>query len=192
MNVLANLLARLPRIGAKTAEMLAAAIGEQASDYKEALAREILGQQPAVPCCICGDVSTVEPCSTCSNPARDPAKLMVVRTTKDREAVDRTGLWRGGYHVLRGLLDPIHGVGGEQLTARALFERLRSDTVREVVFGLGGSDRARTTTTWLAGLIPPGIALYELGVGIQFGHQLEDADPEAIAASLRGRKEVRA
>ncbi len=193
MSALVQLLARLPRVGEATAARLATSIAEQPQDYRDALARAVEAHGAPVPCRTCGDEAdgpSIDGDCRCRSLGHDPSRILVVRFPRDRAAVERARVWSGGYHVLRGLLDPIHGVSGEQLTARALLERLRDDTVREVVFGLGGSDRAKTTTTWLAGLMPPSVAVFELSVGVAFGQSLEDAEPEAVAAALQGRREV--
>lgn len=191
MSAVVQLLYRLPGVGEKMAERIAAGIAVQPEDYKVALARAIEGHGAPVPCIVCGDDGGPEPCERCTTAAVDRSAIMVVKGPKDRERVEAARCWSGAFHVLRGLLHHGHGVGPEQLKVRSLFERLRGDTVREVVFALGGTDRARDTAAYLAGLMPPGVDVWALGVGVAFGQALEDADPEAIAEAIRQRKAVR-
>lgn len=189
---LIRLLVRLPGVGEATAERFAKSIADQPEDYRLALARAIEDHGRPTPCRVCGDDCDGERCPSCSRAVVSPGRILVVKSVKAREAVDATSRWAGRTHVLRGLIDPMHGIGPAQLTVRQLLERMRGDEVQEVTLALGGSEQARSTASYLSDLLGPlGVGVWEIGLGVAYGSLLEDADPAAIITAIAERRAVR-
>jgi recombination protein RecR len=175
MTPLAQLLARLPRVGEATAARLAQAIGEQPDDYREALARAIEAERP-VACPWCRDVPDGPRCR-CQDPAIACSPILVVASPAARRAVCRA--WTGQCHVLGDQRVAYLRAGG-----LALVERCRDPGVRDVVLALGDPVAERQIADVLR---PLGVDLWTLGQGIAFGHVLEHASNDEIVASLTHR-----
>lgn len=178
---LAQLLARLPRVGEATAARLATAIGEQPDDYREALARAIATGGPAR-CPVCRDVPDGPVCR-CQDPTLPASPILVVATPAVRRSVCRA--WRGQCHVLGGRHD-----GREVAYMRdgglALVERCRDPEVRAVLLALGDPEAEQSVADMLR---PLGLDVWALGSpGIAWGRALEDQDPAAIALALTHRR----
>lgn len=183
MTPLAQLLARLPRVGEATAARLAASIAEQPDDYRLALARavEAEGGRPGR-CPICGDELGATPPDDCGHDQGHPGTILVVATPAARRVVSKA--WRGRFHVLGALLPD-----GVTPGMRSLLERCREPQVQDVVLAFGPSPKARATELWLAGALrPAGVDVWAIGQGVGYGRELEDADREEIVAALTYRR----
>lgn len=186
---LINNLARLPGIGPKTAGRLAFYLLQQPR-VSEDLAEAILGALREIrKCSVCSNLTDKDPCGICQNPQRDQASLCVVEHPRDVVSLEKTGEFKGLYHVLHGVLSPMDGMGPEQLTVELLLKRL--DGVREVVMALNPTVEGEATALYLARLLKPlGLRVTRIAHGLPVGGDLEYADEVTIARALEGRRQL--
>ena len=216
---LAGELARLPGIGRKTALRLTYHLLKRPPEEVRRLARALEDVAEHVrPCAVCGNLTEQQPCAYCGNPRRDPTLICVVEESSDITAIERTGEYRGLYHVLGGRLAPLEGIGPEELNIRALLARLRAGAeaaedpapapgpavvaepsgggetpmqVREVIVAVNPSVEGEATAMYLQQLIRPlGVTVTRLARGLPVGGDLEYADGVTIAEALAGRREL--
>jgi recombination protein RecR len=187
-------LSRLPGIGPKTAMRLVHHLMKGSKDDTLRLARAFVELAERIrPCARCGNFSENDLCEICSNPRRDPSVLCVVEEAFEVGAIERTGQFRGSYHVLGGRLSPLDGVGPEELSIGALLQRVRasSPTLREVIIATNASVEGEATSVYLDQLLRPlGPRVTRLARGIPVGSDLEYVDGTTIAEALAGRREV--
>ena len=187
-------LGRLPGVGPKSAQRIAFhLLGVEPADIgrlQAALQRIRDGVQF---CTICGTVSEKELCRICADPRRDRSIICVVEEPKDVQAVERTREFVGRYHVLGGALDPLSGVGPEQLSIRALLTRLGNQSdgvdVAEVIIATDPNTEGEATATYLARMMRdfPGLTVTRLASGLPMGGDLEFADEVTLGRALSGR-----
>ena len=185
-------LCRLPGIGPKSASRLAFhLLSVPRSDAVE-LARAIVELKDKVRfCSICFNISEGEVCSICSDPRRDESLLCVVEEPRDVTAVERTGRFRGRYHVLGGAISPIDGVGPEELRLEELVRRLRTGEISEVIVATNPNAEGEATALYLAQLIRPlGIRVTRIASGLPVGGDLEYADEITLGRAMEGRTEI--
>jgi recombination protein RecR len=190
---LAGELARLPGIGRKTALRLTFHLLKAPPEEAQRLARAIVAVRERVRACSrCGNLSERETCAICESPRRDPATICVVEEASDVTAIERTGEFRGTYHVLGGHLSPLDGVGPAELNIQALLERLGAGSgVREVVVATNPSVEGEATALYLHKLIAPlGMRVTRIARGLPVGGDLEYADGVTIAEALNARREM--
>ena len=188
-------LARLPGIGRKTATRLTYFILKRTPDESRRLARAIEAVADRVrECSRCGNLTESNPCELCEDPRRDPAVICVVEEAADIRAIERTGEFRGRYHVLGGHLSPLDGVGPEELNIDRLLQRLDGDgdgSVDELIIATNPSVEGEATALYLQKLARPlGIRVTRLARGLPVGGDLEYADGVTIAEALSGRREL--
>ena len=185
-------LGRLPGIGPKSAQRIAFHI--LAADPADILRladalREV--KERVRFCSICGNVSEEEQCRICRDPRRDLTCLCVVEESKDVVAIERTREFRGRYHVLGGAINPIEGIGPDDLRIRELMARLADNTVTEVILATDPNLEGEATATYLARMISPlGIAVSRLASGLPVGGDLEYADEVTLGRAFEGRRRV--
>lgn len=185
-------LGRLPGIGPKSAQRIAFHI--LAADPVDILRladalREV--KERVRFCTICGNVSEEEQCRICRDPRRDLTVLCVVEESKDVVAIERTREFRGRYHVLGGAINPIEGVGPDDLRIRELMARLSDNAVVEVILATDPNLEGEATATYLARMISPlGIAVSRLASGLPVGGDLEYADEVTLGRAFEGRRRV--
>ncbi|MEY7971742.1 recombination mediator RecR [Saccharomonospora xinjiangensis] len=184
-------LGRLPGIGPKSAQRIAFHL--LASDPADlARLQEVLGKvREGVRFCeVCGNVSANERCRICSDPRRDVALICVVEEPKDVLAVERTREFKGRYHVLGGALDPLSGVGPDQLRIKELLSRIGEDEVSEVIIATDPNTEGEATATYLVRLLRdfPGLTVTRLASGLPMGGDLEFADELTLGRALTGRR----
>ncbi|WP_298180653.1 recombination mediator RecR [Saccharomonospora sp.] len=184
-------LGRLPGIGPKSAQRIAFHL--LASDPADlARLQEVLGKvREGVRFCeVCGNVSEKERCRICSDPRRDVSVICVVEEPKDVLAVERTREFRGCYHVLGGALDPLSGVGPDQLRIRELLSRIGADEVAEVIIATDPNTEGEATATYLVRMLKdfPGLTVTRLASGLPMGGDLEFADELTLGRALSGRR----
>ena len=190
---LAGELSRLPGIGRKTALRLTFHLLKAPPEEAQRLARAIVAVRERVRACSrCGNLSERETCAICESPRRDAATLCVVEEASDVTAIERTGEFRGTYHVLGGHLSPLDGVGPAELNIEALLARLGSDSaVREVVVATNPSVEGEATALYLHKLISPlGMRVTRIARGLPIVGDLEYADGVTIAEALNARREM--
>jgi recombination protein RecR len=185
-------LCKLPGIGPKSAQRLAFhLLSVPRSDAVE-LARAIVELKDKVRfCSICFNISEGEVCGACSDSRRDDSLLCVVEEPRDVTAVERTGRFRGRYHVLGGAISPIDGVGPEELRFEELVRRLRAGEVSEVIVATNPNAEGEATALYLAQLIRPlGIKVTRIASGLPVGGDLEYADEITLGRAMEGRTEL--
>jgi recombination protein RecR len=185
-------LARLPGIGRKTALRLTFHILKAPGDDAQRLARSILTVREKVrPCDACGNLSEESPCGICRSHRRDASTVCVVEESSDIMAIERTGEYRGMYHVLGGHLSPLDGIGPSELNVDPLMARVGTGVVREVVLATNPSVEGEATALYLNKLIAPlGVRVTRIARGLPVGGDLEYADGVTIAEALHGRREI--
>jgi recombination protein RecR len=185
-------LARLPGIGRKTALRLAFHLLKQPEDDSRRLARSIVDVREKVrPCGRCGNLSEQDPCGICNSARRDVSLVCVVEEASDIMAIERTGEYRGLYHVLGGRLSPLDGIGPAELNVKPLLERIGQGGVVEVVLATNASVEGEATAMYVARILSPlGVKVTRLARGLPVGGDLEYADGVTIAEALNGRREL--
>ena len=185
-------LARLPGVGEKTAARLAFHILRAPPSYAEELARAIVElRQRLRQCSVCFQLTESDPCSVCADERRDGALLCVVAFPQDLMAIERTGAFRGRYHVLHGVLSPLDGIGPDELRIQPLLGRLGGGEVKEVILATSPNVEGDATALYLARLIKPlGIRVSRIASGVPIGGELEYADGVTLNRALEGRREI--
>jgi recombination protein RecR len=187
-------LARLPGIGPKTALRLVHHLMKGSKDDARRLARSVAELTDRIrPCRQCGNFSEHELCEICTNPRRDATELCVVEEAFEVGAIERTGRYRGTYHVLGGRLSPLDGIGPDELSFSALLERIRASNgvVREVIIATNASVEGEATAVYLEQQVRPlGPRVTRLARGLPVGSDLEYVDGTTIAEALAGRREM--
>lgn len=189
---LASLLGRLPGIGEKSAMRLALAIVRSDDDYTSALAEAVAAVRDEMrTCSSCCDLSTRELCTLCGDPRRDRSSICVVSQPQDRIAIERAAVFKGLYHVLHGVLDPLGGIGPADLKITELLARLEGDTVKEVIVATSPNVEGDATALYLAKLIGPlGVKVTRIASGLAVGGELEYADMTTLHRALEDRRDL--
>ncbi|MBT1003449.1 recombination mediator RecR [Paenarthrobacter sp. DKR-5] len=185
-------LGRLPGIGPKSAQRLAFHILEaDAEDMKKLVTAITTVKERVKFCSICGNVSEQETCSICRDPRRDPTMICVVEESKDVQAVERTRSFRGRYHVLGGAINPIAGIGPEQLRIRELLNRLSDGQIEEIIIATDPNLEGEATATYLARMLKTiGVTVTRLASGLPVGGDLEYADEVTLGRAFEGRRHL--
>ncbi|GAB3868860.1 recombination mediator RecR [Kibdelosporangium lantanae] len=186
-------LGRLPGVGPKSAQRIAfhllAAEPADIGRLQDALQKV---KEGVVFCDICGNVSEQATCRICRDARRDPTSVCVVEEPKDVLAIERTREFKGRYHVLGGALDPLSGIGPDQLRIRELLGRIGSQDVTEVILATDPNTEGEATATYLIRLLRdfPGLTVTRLASGLPMGGDLEFADELTLTRALSGRRTV--
>ncbi len=187
-------LSRFPGIGPKTAIRLVYHLMKRPKEEAHRLSKAVRELADKIrPCQECGNYSEADHCEVCSDPTRDPALLCVVEEAFEVGAIERTGQFRGHYHVLGGHLSPLDGIGPEELNLSGLLHRIRSgeETVAEVILATNASVEGEATAVYLENVVRPlGPRVTRLARGIPVGSDLEYVDGTTIAEALSGRREM--
>ena len=189
---LVEALQRLPGIGPKTAQRLTYHLLKQPAEQVRDLADALTELKTRVlNCSRCFNVAESDPCRICADPARDPGLLCVVEEPNDLVAMERTGEYRGRYHVLLGALSPLDGIGPDELKVRELLARLEAGPVREVILATNPNVEGDATAIYLAKLLRPlGMSVTRIARGLPVGGDLEYADEVTLTRALEGRREM--
>jgi recombination protein RecR len=185
--------ARLPGIGRKTAFRLTYHLLRRPHDEMRRLARALDEVAARVrECTVCGNLTETDPCELCSSDRRDSSVVCVVEEASDIAAIERTGAFKGRYHVLGGRLSPLEGVGPDELRIGQLLARVRDGgEVREVIVATNPSVEGEATALYLQRLVRPlGAKVTRLARGMPVGGDLEYTDGVTIAEALAGRREI--
>jgi recombination protein RecR len=184
-------LCRLPGIGDKTAQRLAFFILRTPKLRAERLAQALMEvKEKVIFCSQCSGITETDPCPICTEPSRDRSLICVVEDPSDVFLIERTGTYKGLYHVLMGALSPLDGVGPEQLRIDTLLKRMDQGGVREIICATNPTMEGEATVLYLAKLVKPrGIRLTRLAHGLPVGGSLEYADELTLSRSLEGRRD---
>lgn len=185
-------LGRLPGVGPKSAQRIAFHILGADPEDVQRLADVLLEVKAKVQfCTVCGNVAQAEVCRICSDPRRDLTVLCVVEEPKDVVAIEKTREYRGRYHILGGAINPIDGIGPDDLRIRELMVRLGDNTVTEVIIATDPNLEGEATATYLSRTIAPlGITVTRLASGLPVGGDLEYADEITLGRAFAGRRQV--
>ena len=190
--VLVAELNRLPGIGPRSAERLALHLIQADTAVVRRLASVLVtSRDKIIECVQCGGLAEKSPCSICANPARDERTVCVVERAVDILNVEKSGAFRGHYHVLGGKISPVNGVGPEELRVAQLEQRLANGTMDEVIIALGTDVEGDATGFYLAKrLAKPGVKVTRIAHGLPAGSGLEFADELTLSQALKGRREL--
>jgi len=185
-------LGRMPGIGPKSAQRIAFHLLKIPTEEAERLASAIHEAKARVRFCErCFNVAEGSLCGICADERRDASLLCVVEEARDIVALEKTGEFKGRYHVLLGAISPIEGIGPEQLKVRELLVRLESEPVREVIVCTNPNVEGEATAMYLARLLKPlGINVTRLASGLPVGGDLEYADELTLGRALEGRRSM--
>ena len=191
INQLIEQLSHLPGIGVKTAQRLAFHIMNMPADQAKRLADSITEAKSHVQYCKCCQTLTdKELCPICANVKRDHSVIMVVETTQDLAAYEKTGKYDGVYHVLHGAISPMLGIGPYDIRLKELMQRLQGD-VSEVIVATNSSLEGETTAMYISKLIKPtGVKVTRIASGVPVGGDLENIDEVTLLRALEGRTEL--
>lgn len=189
---LIQLLARLPGLGPRSARRAALHLLRRRDALMVPLADALAQAARSVqPCRICHNLDTTEICAICGDPERDAGLVCVVEQIGDLWAIERTGSFRGRYHVLGGTLSALDGIGPDDLTTNALVARISSGEIREVILALNVTVDGQTTAHYVADRIAgTGIAVTRLAHGVPVGGELDYLDDGTLSAALAARRSV--
>ena len=190
LDKLASLLARLPGIGERSAMRLAFHVLSEPEEYAKELSSAFgtLGDSVAF-CSACHNIAEGERCRVCDDPTRDSDTLCVIEGITDLMAIERTGTYRGRYHVLHGALAPLKGIGPSQLRLANLSDRLASEGVKEVIIATSTGVEGEATALYLSRLLSTAsIRLSRIATGIPHGGDLEYIDATTLGRALDGRR----
>lgn len=186
-------LTRLPGVGRKSAQRIAFHLLRSPEGDAKRLAQSIVDLKAKVEDCrICGNVTETQPCAICADSRRDNSVICVVEQPMDVLAIERTGEFRGSYHVLKGALSPIDGIGPEQLKLSELIDRVKPGGVVEVIVATNPTAQGEATALYIARLLQnvPGLRVTRIARGVPMGSDLEFSDQVTLARALSGRKEI--
>lgn len=183
---------QLPGIGPKTASRLTFYLLRRPAEQAEALAEAVRDlKQRIVFCSVCYNITEQSPCAICRDEARDRSILCVVEEPLDVLAIDRTGEYRGLYHVLHGALSPMEGIGPDELRISELIARVKAEPVREVLLATNPNLEGEATAMYVARLLQPlAVRVTRLARGLPVGGDLEYADAVTLSRALEGRREI--
>jgi recombination protein RecR len=192
LQALVDELGRLPGIGPKSAQRIAFHLLKVAAEDATRLADAIVAVKERITLCPrCFNVAEGGLCTICTDPGRDGSIICVVEDPRDIVAVERTQEHRGRYHVLQGALNPIEGIGPDQLRVSELLARLDDEGVREVILCTNPNIEGEATAMYLARLLKPlGVTVTRIASGLPVGGDLEYADQLTLSRALEGRREV--
>ena len=184
---------KLPGIGRKTSLRLMLHLLRQDKEVAENLANAVSRLRNEVRyCSVCHNISDTDVCPICANPQRDRSVICVVENIQDVMAVERTGQFRGLYHVLGGIISPMDGIGPSDLEIESLVERVKAGGVEEVIFALASTMEGDTTNFYISRKLQPlGIRLSAIARGISVGDELEYTDEVTLGRSIVNRTELK-
>lgn len=189
---LINEFAKLPGIGPKSASRLTFYLLKKSDLDLQLFSDSLTNLKKGVLwCSLCHNMSETDPCSICSDQTRDHSIICIVEDPLDAQALDATGAYKGLFHILGGVLNPLEGIGPDKLNIDSLLKRLQNSEVKEVVLATNPSIEGEATALYLQKLIVPfKIKITRLARGLPIGGDLEYADEITITRALQGRSEV--
>ncbi|MFT5366096.1 MAG: recombination protein RecR [Candidatus Latescibacterota bacterium] len=191
INRLVAALNRLPGVGAKSARRIALDMLTWDTDAVRELAEVMVDVKTRVKrCTVCFNLTEEDPCEVCANVRRDATQVMVVDYVGDLLAVERTGVYRGHYHVLDGRISPLDGISAEDLNIQELLDRVRQGTIQEVILANGPTVEGDATAQYLSQCLRPlKVKTTQVARGLTVGSDLALADQVTLSRALEGRRE---
>lgn len=185
-------LQKLPGIGAKSAQRLAFHLLKQSREEADRLCDAIREVKERVAhCSVCSNITDCDPCFYCTDEGRDRGLLCVVEDPHNVEAIEKTGDFRGAYHVLMGALSPLKGIGPDDLRIAGLLRRVGGGGVSEVILATNPNVEGEATAIYLAKLLKPlGVRVSRIAMGVPVGSDLEYADEITMLKAMEGRREM--
>ncbi|KPK39472.1 MAG: recombination protein RecR [Omnitrophica WOR_2 bacterium SM23_29] len=192
MEKLISELTKLPGIGQKSAERLALHILKSSKEDAKALSETIIRLKETISFCKnCYNFSEGDICHICKDPGRDKTTILVIEGPNDILAIEKTGTYRGLYHVLLGAISPLDGVGPDELKIKELIHRIKTEKIKEVIIATDSDTEGETTALYLTKLIKnQGVKTTRIAYGLPVGSHLEYADQATLARALEGRREI--
>lgn len=192
LEILIEQFAKLPGIGKKTATRLAFHVLNSSNEEAKAFANAITNAKEQVKLCkICQNITDTETCALCESPKRDKSVICVTESPKDVISIEKTNEYHGLYHVLHGAISPMDNIGPNDIKIPELLERLKDDTVKEVIMATNPTIEGEATAMYIAKLIKPfGIRVTRIAHGIPVGGDLEYADEITLTKAMEGRREM--
>ena len=185
-------LAKLPGVGPRSAERMALHLVQTELPVVQQLAQTIVTARERIRFCeICGALTEISPCAFCADPRRDGSLVCIVEKAVDILSIEKSGSFRGQFHVLGGKISPLDGVEPEDLRIRELEQRLAAGPIRELIIALGTDVEGDATSNYLAKrLARSGLKVSRIGFGLPAGSGLEFADELTLNRALEGRREM--
>jgi recombination protein RecR len=192
MERLMDVLAKLPGVGPKTAQRLAFFILDQGKTGATELSDALLDvAQKITRCPVCFNIAEEGHCAICEDLSRDDTVLCVVESARDIIPIEKSGSFKGRYHVLGGLISPMEGIGPKELHVKELLHRLEDGVVQEVIMATGANVEGEATAVYLADLLKPLVPkITRIAQGMPVGGDLEYIDEITLAKALTGRREL--
>ena len=192
LEAVVNAFQKLPGVGSKSAQRMAVHLLKEGPAAMEHLGDLLRGAAHSVGFCeTCGAFTDRPVCAVCADPGRDTGTLVVVAEASNVLSFERSGHFRGRYHVLGGLISPLKGVGPDQLKVRELLRRLEDGHVREIVLATNPTLDGEATAVWLARILEPlGLRTTRIGLGLPIGADLEYADDLTLDRAMDGRRQM--
>jgi len=182
----------LPGVGKRSAERMALHILSAPKQNAETLSRAVADARDKIThCSICRNLTEINPCTICTNESRDQSVLCVVEQPAGAMAVEKGGSYKGVYHVLHGVLNPLDGVGPSELHVDGLLQRLETSEIKEVIVATNATAEGEATAMYLSRQIGPmGIEVTRISQGVPMGGGLEFADDMTLSHAMDGRKKI--
>jgi len=192
VQVLIDELGRLPGIGPKSAQRIAFHLLKVPTDDVARLAHALTEAKARVRFCErCWNIADAELCPICADDRRDGSTVCVVEEARDIVAIERTGEFRGRYHVLLGAMSPLEGIGPEQLKVKELFTRIEPEGITEVILCTNPNTEGEVTAMYLARMLQPfGVRITRIASGLPVGGDLEYADELTLGRAIEGRRDL--
>lgn len=190
VQALINEFSKLPTVGPKTAARLVFYLLNRPRHEAQALSEAIMAVKDRVRLCsICFSITEEDPCGICSDERRDARTICVVAEAKDIFALERTGAFKGRYHVLGGLISPMDGIGPAQLRVKELVDRIAQEQPQEIIIATNPNAEGEATALYLSRLLTPlGVTVTRLAYGLPIGGDLDYADEVTLAKAIEGRR----
>ena len=191
INQLVASLSKLPGIGPRSAERIALHLVQSEKEVVQRLAENVLAAREKIQLCsVCGGLTETQPCTYCSDNRRDASLICIVERPVDVMSIEKSGVFRGTYHVLGGKISPLNGVEPEDLRMTELEKRCEGDAVKEIIIALPSDVEGDATSFYINKLLSPrGIRVTRIAHGLPVGSGLEFADELTLSRALEGRRQ---
>ncbi len=184
--------AKLPGIGRKSAQRLALYVLKSPRADAQRFASAIMDVKDRVGyCSVCGNISEAQKCSICTDGRREKSVVCVVEQPSDIMAIEKTGEYRGLYHVLLGAISPLDGIGPDEIRIKELVKRVNEEQPEEVIVATNPTAQGETTAVYISQLLKPnGVRVTRIARGLPVGSDIEYCDQQTLSKALEGRKEL--